>query len=36
LAVGTTVSACGDSVRPKTHNELAATSMKQETTKSLD
>lgn len=35
LAVGTTVSACGDSVRPKTHNELAATSVKQETTKSL-
>lgn len=31
LAVGTTVSACGDSVRPKTHNELAATSVKQET-----
>jgi len=36
LAVGTTVSACGDSVRPKVHKELAATSMKQETTKSLD
>ena len=36
LAVGTTVSACGDSVRPKTHKELAATSMKQETAKSLD
>lgn len=35
LAVGTTVSACGDGVRPKTHNELEATSMKQETTKSL-
>lgn len=35
LAVGTTVSACGDSVRPKTHNELEATSVKQETTKSL-
>jgi putative transposase len=36
LAVGTTVSACGDSVRPKTHKELAATSVKQETAKSLD
>jgi putative transposase len=36
LAVGTTVSACGDSVRPKVHKELAATSMKQETAKSLD
>lgn len=36
LAVGTTVSACGDSVRPKTHKELEATSMKQETAKSLD
>jgi putative transposase len=33
LAVGTTVSACGDSVRPKTHNELAATSVKQEPAK---
>jgi putative transposase len=36
LAVGTTVSACGDSVRPKVHKELEATSVKQETTKSLD
>jgi putative transposase len=36
LAVGTTVSACGDSVRPKVHKEPEATSMKQETTKSLD
>jgi len=35
LAVGTTVSACGDSVRPKVHKELEATSVKQETTKSL-
>ena len=35
LAVGTTVSACGDSVRPKTHKELVATSVKQETTKTL-
>jgi putative transposase len=35
LAVGTTVSACGDSVRPKVHKELAATSVKQETAKSL-
>jgi putative transposase len=35
LAVGTTVSACGDSVRPKVHKELEATSMKQETAKSL-
>jgi putative transposase len=35
LAVGTTVSACGDSVRPKTHNGLEATSVKQETAKSL-
>jgi len=33
LAVGTTVSACGDSVRPKVHKELAATSVKQETAK---
>lgn len=32
LAVGTTVSACGDSVRPKVHKELEATSMKQEFT----
>jgi putative transposase len=31
LAVGTTVSACGDSVRPKVHKELEATSVKQET-----
>jgi putative transposase len=36
LAVGTTVSACGDSVRPRVHKELEATSVKQETTKSLD
>lgn len=35
LAVGTTVSACGDSVRPKVHKEPAATSVKQETAKSL-
>lgn len=35
LAVGTTVSACGDSVRPKVHKEPEATSMKQETAKSL-
>lgn len=35
LAVGTTVSACGDSVRPKVHKELEATSVKQETAKSL-
>ena len=35
LAVGTTVSACGDSVRPKVYKEPEATSMKQETTKSL-
>ena len=35
LAVGTTVSACGDSVRPKVHKGLEATSMKQETAKSL-
>lgn len=35
LAVGTTVSTRGDSVRPKTHKELAATSVKQETAKSL-
>lgn len=31
LAVGTTVSACGDSVRPKVHKEPEATSVKQET-----
>jgi len=36
LAVGTTVSACGESVRPKVLNELEATSVKQETAKSLD
>jgi putative transposase len=35
LAVGTTVSACGDSVRPKVHKEPEATSVKQETAKSL-
>ena len=35
LAVGTTVSACGDSVRPKTRKESAAASVKQETEKSL-
>ena len=35
LTVGTTVSACGDSVRPKVLDEPEATSMKQETTKSL-
>jgi putative transposase len=35
LAVGTTVSACGDSVRPKVLDEPEATSIKQETTKSL-
>jgi putative transposase len=33
LAVGTTVSACGDSARPKVHKELEATSVKQETAK---
>lgn len=36
LAVGTTVSACGDSVRPKVHKGPEATSVKQETAKSLD
>lgn len=35
MALGTTVSACGDSVRPKVHKELAATSVKQESAMSL-
>lgn len=35
LAVGTTVSACGESVRPKVHKGPEATSVKQETAKSL-